>query len=459
MTFSFCKRKVYFLISGNLGALNFGIYFGWSAVANPKLQSKTTPELDTPLTDEDISYSTAFPFIIGALSAVLWSYIASTLGRKVTGYLTALCFIVCYGLILNTKSTILLIVSRIIGGLSYIPVLFNGPMYIAEIAEPHKFGRLSSFVLVSQNFGALMIFSMADYVSFKFLNIFAMVCGIIFFVSLLAFPESPVHYLKTDKQQEARIALQFFRPKDNPSLLESELKRLNQTFVLSKKMKLKYLISRHTLMGLVIAAYMQFALQFTGINYIASYTVDILQRTNSTISPYTSIKISGVVNTFAPWIYFSFTNSFGRKRIAMASYALLSLIHGSFGWYFFYTEHNVLDKSSLINYLPVVIISLFFLTFSAGAGCINFTLYGEIFSSEVRNFVIPMIYVWSGMLSFLVVKLAPTLMLQTIHLSGVFWVFSACCFLTFIFTALVIPETKDKPFLTVIEELTKKSCW
>lgn len=443
----------------NLGAMNFGIYFGWSAVANPRLQSPNSPELDAPMTDQEISYSTAFPFFVAVCFAVVWGYLANTCGRKITGYLTALCFIVCYGLILNTKSVHMLIIGRIIGGLTYIPVLFNGNMYIAEVAETQNFGRLSSTFLISQSFGTLMIFTMGGYVSFKFLNIYALVFGVLFLLALIGLPESPVFYLKNDRVEQAKASLQFFRPKNNADLLEMELKRLNDTFVLSKKIKLKYLFSRHTVVALCIAVYLQFALQFTGINYMSTYTVFVLEHSNTLIDPYICIKITGVVNTIAPCIYFYLTNKLGRKTIAIISYGLTSLVLGTLGWYFYQIEHSMVEKLSPLNYLPIVCMSLFFLFFSMGAGSINFTLYGEIFSSEVRNVVMPFIFVWSGLLSFLVVKLAPTLLLQTIHMSGVFWLFSTTSLVTVFFITFCIPETKDKPFLTVIDELTKKAWW
>lgn len=443
----------------NLGALNLGIYFGWAAVANPKLQSTISPELGVPLTDEEISYCTALPFIVAMMFAMVWGYIANRFGRKVTGSLNALCVIVCYSLILNTHSVEMMIVSRIIGGIAYIPALFNGPMYIAEIAESQKLGRLSSTYLIIENFGTLLIFIIGGHTSFKFLNIFSTVCGFIFLFAINILPESPVFYLKQDRYEEAKQSLQFFRPKNNDSFLENELQRLNETFVLSKKMKWKYLLSRHTLMALFIALYLQFGVQMSGINYVSSYTVSIFQRSKTIVAPYNAIIIAGVFHSIAPFLYFTITNILGRKTITIASYALQSLVWGSLGWYYFYIENNSVDNSSPVNYLPVVCISLYFLTYSAGAGCIPFTLYGEIFSSEVRNTVMPFIYVWNALLSFFVIKLAPTLLYQTIHMSGVFWLFSACCMLTVVFAIVFIPETKDKTFLTVIDDLTNRACW
>ncbi|KAI5709671.1 hypothetical protein M8J76_008886 [Diaphorina citri] len=452
-------RQYLAAFSWNMGAMNLGIYLGWSSVTTPKLQSKTSPIFDVPLTDEEISYSTAFPIFIAITIAMLWGYLANTLGRKITGYLSALCFILCFALILKTSSVNVFIISRIIGGLSYCAVLFNGPMYIAEIAETDKLGRLSSTYLISENIGTLMIYIIGAYASFNVLNIFSLVFAFIFLVFIMFFPESPVFYLKNDRLKEARLALQWYRPMNNETYLDNELKRLNDTFVLSKNMKLSYLFSKHTLVAILIALYIQLGVQTSGINYITMYTVDIFQRSASLIDPYVATYFAGILHTIAPCLYFIITNSFGRKTIAMVSYACQGLVLGTLGWYYFYIEHNTIDLHSPLNFLPVVCISLYFLTYSAGAGCVPFTIYSEIFSSEVRNTVLPFIYIWNGVVTFIVLKFVPTLLLQTVHMSGVFWFFSISCFVTVIFTLVFIPETKGKPFLTLIDELTKIACW
>lgn len=103
--------------------------------------------------------------------------------------------------------------------------------------------------------------------------------------------------------------------------------------------------------------------------------------------------------------------------------------------------------------------SLYFLTYSAGAGVVPFTIYGEIFSSEVRDTVMSFICIWNALTASLIIELVPNVLLKSIHMSGVFWLFSGSCIVTVLFTLIFIPETKDKPFLTVINDLQKKAFW
>uniref|UniRef100_A0A8D8LRB4 Facilitated trehalose transporter Tret1 n=1 Tax=Cacopsylla melanoneura TaxID=428564 RepID=A0A8D8LRB4_9HEMI len=444
--------------SWNLGAMNMGFFLGWSGVTTPDLQSATSPIYESALTDEEVSYTTSFPFITALISSMVWGYIANSLGRKITGYLTALCFTTCYIIALTSDTFSVFVIGRMIGGLAYCAVLFNGPMYIAEMAEVQKLGRISATYLISENFGILTIYILGSYVSYDVLNVFCLAFSVLFLVLIMIFPESPVYYLKTDRPIEARVALQWFRP-ENEQYLESELKRLNDTFILSKKFKFKYLFTKHTLMALFIALNLQVGIQLTGMHYVACYTVDIFQRTASVIDPYTSTIITGIFLIIAPCCYFVITNHFGRKTITIVSFFLQSLTWAILGGYYFYIEHNTIEDSSPLNYLPLVCISLYCLFFAGGGGCIPFTIYGEIFSAEVRNAVMPFIYIWNALNSFAVLKLVPTIMLQTIHMSGVFWFFSIISFYIVLFTIFVIPETKGKPFLTVIDDLTKKACW
>lgn len=415
--------------------------------------------MGVPMTDEEISYCTALPFLAAAVFAMVWGYIANVLGRKITAYLCALCYVVGYTIILNTNSIQLLIISRMIGGLAYIPTLFNGPMYVAETAEPKNLGRLSSTLLIAENIGVLMVYIIGGHVSFRFLNLFCALFGCIFFLLIIVFPESPVFYLKNDRFLEAKLSLQFYRPRGNDVLLTEELNRLSETFVLSKKLKLKYLFTRHTSMALFIALCLQIGIQFSGINYMTTYTLDLFQRSHTLVDPYVCLVIAGTFYTIGPFIYFYITNHFGRKPITIVSYFLLSVVLASLGWYYFLIEHDMVDGSSPVNYMPVVCMSLYFLTYAAGAACTPFTIYGEIFSSEVRNAVMPFIYIWNASLSALVIKLASTVLLETIQTSGVMWVFAASCAILTVYTIVFVPETKDKPFLTLIEELTKKACW
>lgn len=439
--------------------MNLGIFLGWSAVANPKLQSNEFPALGVPLTDAEVSHSVALPLMATICFAQVWGYLANTLGRKITGYLTALCFIVCATLILNTRSVYVLIISRIIGGIAYIPSLFNGPMYVAEIGEPKSFGRLSSTYVISENVGVLLIYAIGGYVSFKFLNFFSLVFAVLFLIAIVFFPESPVFYLRHDRPEEAKLSLQFFRPENDAVYLENEMKRLNETFLLSKKMKWSHLFTKHTMMGVFIALYIQFAVQATGIDYITTYTVQIFRHSQSSVDPYVCTTIGGVVHIVASCLYFVISNSFGRKTIMIVSNLLQCLFLGCLGFYYYNIEQDALVKNPFIHYLPLICMSLYFLTYSAGAGVVPFTIYGEIFSSEVRDTVMSFICIWNALTASLVIELVPNVLLKSIHMSGVFWLFSGSCIVTVLFTLIFIPETKDKPFLTVINDLQKKAFW
>lgn len=444
----------------NLGGMNLGIFLGWASVATPMLQNKENPALGhTPVSDIEISYSNSLPFLAGICFSFVWGYIANIVGRKMTGYLLGLCYIMCYVLVIKTDSVNVYILSRVIGGAAYCGVMFNGPMYIAEIAETQKIGRLSSLYLIVENMGTLIIYVIGSLFDFYALNVFSLAIAVLYFVSIVIFPESPVFYIKNDRLTEAKLSLQWYRPRNDCLYLETELQRLKNTFVIAKKFKVKYLFTKHTSMGLIIALALQLGVQTAGINYITGYTVTIFMQTSNVFDPYTCTVITGFLNAIAPVFYFIITNKFGRKVILIMSYIFQCIILGTLGCYYFYTEHEGQDSNPMFNFVPVLFLSLYFLAYSAGAGPIPFTIYSEIFSSEVRNAVVPFIYIWNALTAFLIMQFVPVTLYQAVHMSGVFWFFSLCTLCTAIFTLVFVPETRNVPFLRVMEKLSKRACW
>uniref|UniRef100_A0A8D9AD07 Facilitated trehalose transporter Tret1 n=1 Tax=Cacopsylla melanoneura TaxID=428564 RepID=A0A8D9AD07_9HEMI len=433
----------------NICSVAYGIFLGWPSVVQPMLQSAHPPVGSEPFSNNVISWLGALPFISSMLGNLFWGRVADKFGRKVTGYVSIMPNISCYILMLSTENQTVFMMARFLGGFSNSAVASNTPMYIGEISEIHLRGKLASLYMLFANIGVLFVYVMGSFVSFRALNWMCLSVSVLFLCCFFFLPESPVCLLKMNKQEQARQCVIWYRGKDE-TYVNSELKRFNDSFVRAKKFSFKHLLKRTTLTGIIIGFGLQGGIQLSGISIILTYTVYIFKQSGSTLSPNMCTIIVGLLELIGSVFSSTFIEIAGRKKILCSTYFVMMLALFSLGACF-YVQDMGLDIP--LGYIPVISLSTYMLAYPFGAGTIPYIMYSEIFASEVKNIAVSFIILWNNFLAFCTVKVFPTLFMEILHLYGCFWFFSFCTLLAIIFIIFVVPETKGRPLLTVLEKL------
>ena len=92
------------------------------------------------------------------------------------------------------------------------------------------------------------------------------------------------------------------------------------------------------------------------------------------------------------------------------------------------------------NWIPIVLVICVYVTFSLGYGCSFLVLLGELFPSDMKTLGNSIVFNVEIIACTAILKISPML-LETIGIHGLFWMFSAVVLINTIFGFLFMPET------------------
>ena len=380
---------------------------------------------------------------IGAvIGAILNSFLVEKIGRKKTFIFCASLFIIGSILSYFCQNIIELITSRLIIGLATGVVSFLGPLYISEISTKEKRGTLVSFYQLSLTFGILFSYVINFLCStlennWRIMLSFGVFPALILLVGMLFLKDTPRFLIKQNKIDEATKLLNKLDDsqdineiiKDIQTVLKEKTK-----FVLTKKLIKPFIV------GLGIMA-LQVA---TGINAIIYYTPTIFKMTSNqsdSIALISTIFI-GVINFLMTFVAIALVDKIGRKPLLYIG--LSGMLVGTIGL------SSVFHFSFYTQYLAIIFITLYIISFSMSMGPIALLLTAEVFPLKYRGYAMSSAVVANFATNFVVTAAFPV-MLEKIGISSSFLIFAAIIVLTMFFVHYVVPETKG----VSLEELEK----
>ncbi|KAJ8715694.1 hypothetical protein PYW07_010176 [Mythimna separata] len=134
---------------------------------------------------------------------------------------------------------------------------------------------------------------------------------------------------------------------------------------------------------------------------------------------------------------------------------LTEMYTGTLGIYFYllHTDHPAADN---LQWMALVSIMCYFLTYFSGFGIIPNTFIGEMFTDTCRGFG-GTFAVTIGWVSGFGIQTAFGYMLPALGPHVTFWIFAGLCALAFVFSLLFVPETKGKSLLEIQAYLERRS--
>ncbi|KAG4078957.1 hypothetical protein HA402_010909 [Bradysia odoriphaga] len=191
------------------GALSAGAVFGWSSPAQYRLTNQT--EYGFPINDEQWSWVGSTITLGAAFSCAIIGTIITFFGRKNTMLGLVIPFTVGWALVCWANSVAMLLVGRILLGISGGAFFVVAPMYIGEIAEKEIRGALGSFFQLMVTTGILFVYAVG-----YDLNVFtfSIICGVLplaFAAAFVFMPESPLYLVSKNRSEDAIKSLKWLR--------------------------------------------------------------------------------------------------------------------------------------------------------------------------------------------------------------------------------------------------------
>ncbi|XP_017748390.1 PREDICTED: solute carrier family 2, facilitated glucose transporter member 8 isoform X2 [Rhinopithecus bieti] len=292
----------------------------------------------------------------------------------------------------------MLLGGRLLTGLACGVASLVAPVYISEIAYPAVRGLLGSCVQLMVVVGILLAYLAGWVLEWRWLAVLGCAPPSLMLLFMCVMPETPRFLLTQHRRQEAMAALRFLWGSEQG--WEDPPIGAEQSFRLA--LLRQPAIYKPFIIGVSLMAFQQ----LSGVNAIMFYAETIFEEAKFKDSSLASVVV-GVIQVLFTAVAALIMDRAGRR--------LLLVLSG----------------------------------FAVGWGPIPWLLMSEIFPLHVKGVATGVCVLTNWLMAFLVTKEFSSLM-EVLRPYGAFWLASAFCIFSVLFTLFCVPETKGK----TLEQIT-----
>ncbi|XP_037295983.1 facilitated trehalose transporter Tret1 isoform X2 [Manduca sexta] len=432
-----------------LGQALCGYIAGWPSNVIIKLQDPEQTPLPEVLDDSEAFLIGTLSFV-GVVSCGVAGYLSNLKGRVPCLLLgTMLCSI---GFLLKALAgnLAMIYVGRCFASLGVGIIFVLNLVYLAEISSTNIRGIFLVGTGVSNSFGMLIGYIVGGFTSYAVTAWFGFGLAVGFCATLFIIPETPYFYLLKHEEDIARdVLISLGREDDVKEILSTKLPEPvgmleGWTEIFSVKSNRKAVTITVTLMTLQ---------QMSGVMVVLLFATSIFELVNSSLESHISTIIIGVTQLCASCITPIFIERSGRRILLLLTTAVCSLCLILLGLYF-YLAHIDHPSTESIQWLPLVTLIIYLMSYNFGFGIIPGTFNGEMFDTKVRG---PGA-LFSTSVSWMVglaVSFTYNIMVENWGSYTTFWIYAAMSAIACLFTAVYVPETKGKSLEEIKEMLSK----
>ncbi|XP_039275785.1 facilitated trehalose transporter Tret1-like isoform X2 [Nilaparvata lugens] len=417
--------------------LGVGMTSGFSAVLLPQLMSNETT---IQITQDQSSWIASLAVPPMAVGCILSGYLMEEFGRRLIQMFTSMLFVIAWVIVSVSTSVEVLYVGRIVSGLSAGLLSPLCLVYIAEVSDPVIRGTFLASIPLAISTGVLVSHSLGTFLNWK---LSAAICAVFPLVSYIFYyfaPESPLWLANKGYTKKAEETFRYLRGYSKSSsdelhiLLNRTTKAKDKSSEINKE-TVKRILSPTFLKPLITMLVLFFIQQFSGINAVIYYSVDILKSTTSNVNEYLATIIVDILR-----VIMSVTMCFVMKKYNRRSLALFSTIATGISLLLFSLAFRFLPQNySWVNF---VIISLYICCVYSGLVQIPWILTGEIFPTTMREIGSGGCTCFAFLMFFTVVKTGPV-MFSEIGTGNGFLVYAVIALAGSVFIYFFLPETKN----------------
>ncbi|KAM6337470.1 solute carrier family 2, facilitated glucose transporter member 8 isoform 2-T2 [Alca torda] len=428
------NKKLYLAaFAAVLGPLSFGFVLGYSSPVIPELRKINDPKLR--LDSGQASWFGSVVTLGAAAGGILGGYIVDKVGRKLSLMLCSIPYVFGYIVIISAQNVWMLYFGRVLTGLATGITSLVAPVYISEVSHPKVRGMLGSCVQLMVVTGILGAYVAGITLKWRWLAVLCSFppCIMLLFMSFM--PETPRFLLNQGKRSEAVAALCFLRGPHADHAWEC---RQIEASVQEEGLNLSEFKNPSVYRPLLIGVALMFFQQVTGINAVMFYAETIFEDANFKDSRMASVVVGSIQVCFTA-LAAVIIDKTGRKVLLYVSDQNNS--SNPDGWLTLNSASPGTESS--VSWLAVVSVGLFVAGFALGWGPVPWLVISEIFPLKAKGVSSGACVLTNWIMAFLITKEFNDFM-GFLTSYGTFWLFSAFCCLSVIFTAFYVPETKGQ---------------
>ncbi|XP_050423740.1 facilitated trehalose transporter Tret1-like [Adelges cooleyi] len=449
-------KQIVVALAANVGTMNTGLVFGYSAVSLPQLQAKGSRLL---INRHQASWIASVSTIGTPCGCILSGYLTDLVGRKKTLLFTQLPAIIGWIMIGSATSVEWIYVGRFLAGLSSGMIGAPSRVYTCEVSQPHLRGVLSGFASVGTSLGVMLEYLAGSILDWYTLAYFNALLSTTALCAAFFIPESP-SWLISSQKDEKRCKASLKRVRDSTCDVDVEVNNLvtfseNNT-KLSAKKKLKMICQASTVKPFLILTTYFILSQYSGLNVVTFYAVDIIKDSGSTLDKYVATILLGVIRLLFTVIGCMLMWRFGRKTLSYVSSIGCGLSMVCFGGYM--VQHDIWKSQGITpraTWVPVMNLSTFYAASTIGYLIVPWVMIGEVYPNQVRG-VVGGLTTCVGHFSLFVVLQTYPIFQEHFTKPGTFFIYGVVALSSTLFIYLYLPETKGKSLQEIEESFVKK---
>ncbi|XP_035459301.2 facilitated trehalose transporter Tret1 isoform X1 [Spodoptera frugiperda] len=439
-------RQVVASFIANLGTINTGMAFGFSATSLPQLKS---PDSFIHINNDQASWIASLSAAGTPIGCIVSGYLMDNIGRRRTLIITEIPLIFGWLMLAFAQNVPMLYIGRLMIGFGSGMVGAPARVYTCEVSQPHLRGMLGALASVGVSTGVLIQYVIGSVTSWNILAGISATIPILSLLGMLLLPETPNYLLQQNKRERAESSLTKLR--GSTCNLEDEIQKMiafkekNHVEPLKGFREIvKALLSPSTLKPFTILAIYFFVYQWCGVNTITFYAIEVFEASGAMANKNWLAISMGIVRVIFTVIGCILCRKCGRRVLTFVSAfgCGVTMIILSVYMYFikFWKDH---DMPPQYSWVPVASIFLFVIFCTLGYLIIPWVMIGEVYPTQVRGIVGGMTTCVAHMSVFSVVKTFPFLKSQ-LNDYGVFGLYGTMSLLAIIYFYFYLPETKGR---------------
>jgi len=444
------RKQILATVCVTLGCLLNGSVIGYTSPAIPSLLNNNTLTVwgyQSQVTFQQASWMTGLLSIGSFVGCVIAGPIMERIGRKktlmiVAGGFYSLGFI----LICLASQAEFIYAGRFMNGAGLGVVLATVSVYIVEIATTDMRGFLGCFVQFLGSIGVLITFVVGTYVNWWQLAVVQLLMVVPFLIAMFFIPESPRWLVLKGNEWAAEVSLKWLRGR-GPEMLDREIEKIKKEIALRKRERnsITMLLEPQTLKPFLIGLFMMFFLQLSGFNVMVFYCVPIFAGAGVSLNPYVASIIVGATLLVSCFVALAIVSQMGRKIILVMSIFGMSACNILLGTCYHLRDINKeAEQPAYLGWLPLVAVIGFLFLGNIGYGTLIWVVTAELLPPKVRAMANSFIICFAFITGFIVAKTYVDLVESPLKEAGTFWMYGSICFVGGLFTAIFVPETRNK---------------
>ena len=310
------------------------------------------------------------------------------------------------------------------------------PIYIAEISPPKIRGRMVAVNQLAIVTGILV----TNLINYSFRNLgedawrwmfgVGVFPSLLFLLGILVLPESPGWLVAKERHSDAEAALSKI---GNSMYVSETMDGIKKALSRSRGGRFSLLFSKVYLPVVTIGVVLAMFQQLCGINVVFNYTSNIFESIGaSKDDQLLQTVFIGGVNLVFTLFAMMLVDRVGRRPLMLA---------GSGGLFILYMiiAYFLAIKSALVSVFLLLAIGLFATTLAP----VTWVLISEIFPSGIRVAASSFAVLCLWFAYFITIFTFPLLQ-KAIGTDNTFYIYSAVCFLGFVFIGLKVKETNGR---------------